>query len=186
MHLKWNLYDASSDNAIESFLYWRMKPVFNWCSPEARFWLNGSKAWINLKIYLNIFQYSKSSWNYHVCPRLTNEILTGTPVSTLFYYYEQNLTWRIYGEWNGVMGRPINFASIENSEISHLACAHKQGGLAEQGKNLNWLSIWGRSSQYSYRKSCEFEINTTPYKKDGVYDKVQVCTIQYFFKGDIF
>jgi hypothetical protein len=34
-------------------------------------------------------------------------------------------------------GRPIYFASIENSEISHLACAHKQGGLAEQGKNLN-------------------------------------------------
>ena len=36
-----------------------------------------------------------------------------------------------------------------------------------------------------------FSFNTTPYKKDGVYDKVQVCTIQYFpnitpFCGSIF
>jgi hypothetical protein len=39
------------------------------------------------------------------------------------------------------MGRPINFASVENSEILHLTCAHKQGGMAKQGENLKKLNF---------------------------------------------
>jgi hypothetical protein len=51
---------------------------------------------------------------------LQKEVLTGTPVFPLFYYYEKNWRSRIYGESKGVTGRPIYFSSIENSVISHV------------------------------------------------------------------
>jgi hypothetical protein len=44
---------------------------------------------------------------------LQNKFLTGTPVSTLFYYYEQNWRSRYYGESKGVMGRPIYFEVLK-------------------------------------------------------------------------
>jgi hypothetical protein len=46
---KWKLCNTSSYNAFKPFLYWRMKPVCNWCSPEACSWL---RSWGNPPVSL--------------------------------------------------------------------------------------------------------------------------------------